>query len=268
MPYAPAGDLRIHYEDLGEGTPILFVHGITGDKWSWIFQVPTFTSKFRVILPDLRCHGKSDKSLRECSVADLASDVSGLLKACEVERAVVCGLSLGGMVAQELALNYPEQVMALILTDTTCSLISEAARKTLEGWTLAFQTPERLVAWYEERLPLLLNDDFLNSPVGRDLVEGRKERLAKADAKAMLAIVRGMMKFDTTDRLERIKQPTLIIVGEEDTVTPPPMSEVIHNKIRGSKFSMIMGSKHVSNADNAAVFNNTVLNFLSKALQA
>jgi len=266
MPYERAGDIRLHYEEVGQGTPIVFIHGISGDKWSWIFQIPTFASQFRVLLPDLRCHGHSDKTLRECSVADLASDISALLKAVKADRAVVCGLSLGGMVAQELALNHPDQVAALILADTTSSLASDEARKTLEGWTLAFQTPERMVAWFEERLPLLFNEDFLNSSVGRDLIEGRKERLGKADAKALLPIVRGMAKFHATDRLEAIRQPTLVVVGEEDPITPPAMSDVIHNKIRGSKFSMILGSKHVSNADNAAVFNKTVLNFLSKAL--
>jgi len=268
MPYANSGNIRINYEELGEGAPIVFIHGFTGDKWAWIFQLPAFASRYRVILPDLRCHGRSDSSLSECRVADLAADISCVLEAANAERVAVCGLSLGGMVAQELALNRPEQVAALILADTTSSFRDETCRRALESWSPAFQTSEGLVAWYEERLPHFLNEDFLNSSLGRDLVEGRKQRLAKADAKALLPILKAMIDFHSTDRLDRIKQPTLVIVGEEDRLTPPAMSEVIHGKIAGSKFAMIMGSKHASNADNPAVFNTTVLNFLSRIFTA
>lgn len=256
--------INLYYEEIGEGPAFVFIHGFTGDKWSWLFQLPAFSEFFRVIIPDLRGHGRSDKPREECTVPKLASDINSFLKKLNVDKAVIAGLSLGGMVAMQFALDYPNRVRALILADTASSLANEKARRMIEDWIVAFRQPGGLPNWYQERLPLLLNDAFINSDLGRDMIEGRKDRLERADAEALIAVAKGMMNFHATDRLGEIKAPTLVVVGDEDPITPVSLSEEIHAKIPGSKYSLILGSRHVSNADNALAFNRIVLDFLKK----
>src|SRR2546422_6843653 len=132
MPHLRAGDVEMYYElmDYAEPwkagpAPVVFVHGLGGDHGMWLYQVPQFCARFPVLTLDLRGHGQSSKPDQECTVADLALDVVRVLRGLGVERAHVVGLSLGGMVAQQLALDHPVAVASLVLVDTACGTPSE-----------------------------------------------------------------------------------------------------------------------------------------------
>ena len=118
MPHRIINQLRTHYEESGAGDAILFLHGLGSCAQDWLLQMPVFAERFRVVAPDLAGHGESDKPQGHVRVADLASDVIGLLDALEVSCAHVVGLSLGGCVAQQLALDFPSRVRSLTLVNT------------------------------------------------------------------------------------------------------------------------------------------------------
>ena len=114
MPTVRVGDINMYYEIHGKGEPLLLIMGLGSDLTSWIFQIPEFSKKYRVIAFDNRGVGRSDAPDVPYSTAMMADDTTGLLDALGIERAHILGLSMGGFIAQELALKYPQRVKSLI----------------------------------------------------------------------------------------------------------------------------------------------------------
>ncbi|MEE8470206.1 MAG: alpha/beta hydrolase [Dehalococcoidia bacterium] len=122
MPTARIGDINVYYETYGEGQPLLLIAGLGADLTGWILQIPEFSRKYRVIVFDSRGSGRTDAPDMPYSIEMLADDTAGLLDALGVEKAHILGLSMGGCIAQELALKYPQRVKGLILAATLARL--------------------------------------------------------------------------------------------------------------------------------------------------
>ena len=127
---------HLHYEELGCGQPVLLIHGFTNYGLAWAPQLAVLVhAGYRVILPDLHGHGASAPATSLCTVADLAADMVGLLDHLAVDCAALCGLSLGGMVALQLALEWPDRVAAAVVANSRSSFVGPEMRAMVDGWT-------------------------------------------------------------------------------------------------------------------------------------
>lgn len=262
MPHIRVGEISLYYEltDFTEPwtagpAPVVFVHGLGGDHSMWLYQVPVFSRRFATITVDLRGHGESTRPDRDFSVADMALDVVRLLRALGVERAHLVGLSLGGMVAQQFALDYPLATASLVLADTLCGV--PAGVEGVMRDALRFIEENDMAVVAKARITNAFSDAV--DPVMRDYLI---DRVARNDKAAYVRAARAGFGFSVGDRLGEIGAPTLVVIGDQDRVTPPPLSDDIATRIPGARLAQIAGAGHISNIERPQEFNRVVLEFL------
>lgn len=263
MPHIRVGDVELSYQliDYTEPwkagpVPVVFIHGLGGDQRMWLYQVPAFCGRFPTITLDLRGHGESTKPEQEFTVADMARDVVRLLRSLGVERAHLVGLSLGGMVVQQFALDYPLAVASLVLADTLCGTPSEFASAMRDALRFIEENSMSTVA--QARITNAFSD-AVNPVMRGHLID----RVARNDKVAYVRAARAAFGFSVCARLGEIVAPTLVVVGEQDRVTPPMLSEDIAARIRGARLERIAGAGHIANMEQPGEFNRVVLGFLS-----
>lgn len=262
MPTARVGDVELYYElvDCMEPwkvgrPPVVFLHGLGGTHRMWIRQIPAFCGDFPTIAVDLRGHGYSSKPSTDWSTLEMAQDVGRLLRDLGVERAHIVGCSLGGMVAQQFALAYPYATASLVLVDTLGDIpaaLQDVARASLE-----FVEKNAMPVIAKERITNAFSDQV--DPVMRDYYIGQISQNEKA---SYLRAARAAFSFSIGQRLDEIKAPTLVVVGEADRVTPPPLSEDLAGGIPGARLVRIPGAGHISNVERPGEFNDIVREFL------
>jgi 3-oxoadipate enol-lactonase len=262
MPYERVGDVDLYYEltDFCEPwandrTPVLFIHGLGGNHRMWLPQVPAFCGRYPVLTVDLRNHGESTKLDRESSVAEMAADLTRLLRTLGVGAAHVVGLSLGGMIALQMTLDAPEAVAALVLADTLAGAppgFEEVGRQALaliESSTMAEIARVRITAAFSGHVDPAVRDYFVG-------------QVARNQKPAYVRAARAGFAFNARERLRDVKRPTLVVVGEEDVTTPPMLSEELASGIPGARLVRIAGAAHISNVERPREFNDAVLGFL------
>ncbi|MFB3819679.1 MAG: 3-oxoadipate enol-lactonase [Candidatus Methylomirabilales bacterium] len=235
-------------------------HSLATSLSMWEPQVQALADRFRVLRYDARGHGGTDAPPGPYSLELLAEDASALLRALGVDRTHFVGLSLGGMIGQQLALSHPEQIRSLVLCDTA-SRMSPEARAT---WDDRIRTTERqgMEAHVEPTLGRWLTPPFRER---RPEVVERIRGLIRATSPAgYIGCCHAIKALDLAERLHDIRRPTLIIVGEEDPGTPVAASRVIHERIRDSQMVILPGASHLSNLEQPEAFNQALLAFLEK----
>lgn len=263
MPTVLANGVRLYYETQGTGMPLVLIAGLGVGHWIWYKQVPAFSRHFRTITFDNRGIGASELGEAPFTIRTLAEDAAALLRALGIERAHVLGASMGGFIAQELALAYPEIVARLILVCTSFGGPNHvsAAPEILQ----AFLSPEGLNT--EERvragLPIAFTPRFLSEHPDdvEDLVQ---RRLAHpVSEQTFLAQIQAVMGFNVEDRVSAIRAPTLVITGDADVLIPPENSRRLAARIPNAHLQIIEGAGHAVFIEQADVFNRVVLEFLS-----
>ena len=255
MPIARVGDININYMVEGEGEPLLMIMGYGSNMDGWYFQTRFFAKHFRVITLDNRGVGGSDKPEGPYSTKMMAEDAVHLLESLNIEKTHVMGASMGGMIAQELAINHPERVNKLVLACT----YAQPELKTGDG-------KGRLTGSPKERMAAVIDLAF-NKPIYR-LVFGTLARLRTIPEESPLAVgIEGqsaaVATHDTLDRLSSITAETLVIVGTEDRLIDPHASEVIAGRVPKAKLVKIEGGSHTFMVENSGEFNREVLKFLA-----
>ena len=249
----------IAYDDVGTGLPVVFLHGFPHNRTLWAPQLGALMVRARCIAPDLRGFGESEIS-GPYSMGRYADDVIAMLDALQIERAVIAGLSMGGYVAFEIWRRHRDRVRALILADTRAGADTDAAReKRREMIGLARTKGSGAVA-----------DAQIGGMVGRttrerhpDIVDAVHQMLTVAPVEGVVGALEAMIERpDSTPTLATIDVPTLIIVGEEDVLTPPKESRAMHAAIPGSRLEILDGAGHVSNVERPAAFNHVASEFL------
>lgn len=264
MPTAKVGDINMYYEVHGEGEPLLLITGLGGDLTGWIFQIIEFSKKYRVIVFDNRGAGRTDAPDVPYSIEMMADDTAGLLDVLGIERAHILGLSMGGFIAQELALKYPQRVQSLILATTAASphssnkhVLDTWARMALEGVSVETRLREQLL-W-------IFTDKFFENP---ELVQmAINTMLANPQPQPTYAFARQVtacVEHDTRDRLGEITAPTLVLVGKEDILLPVKLSEELAVGIPNAELVVLEGGGHGFLAEIADKFNQAVLDYLAK----
>ncbi|MCC7104203.1 MAG: alpha/beta fold hydrolase [Chloroflexi bacterium] len=261
-----ANGIRIAYDEAGEGTPLLLVHGFQLDRLSWASQVEAFRGCYRVIAPDLRGHGGTELGAVESISMELfAADLDALLESLAVrEPAVVIGLSLGGFIAQHLVLRHPKRVRALVLADTVATAdppeLAERRLRFVAEIVRANSTRSSIDGWY----PRLMAP----ASYGRaELVAPLRAMMARHTPAGVAATLRGMAaRPDCLRRLGSVTCPTLVVVGELDTLTPPDQAGLIRDVVPGAQLVVLPGIGHLSNYEAPELFNAVVADFLARTV--
>jgi 3-oxoadipate enol-lactonase len=236
----------------GGETPIVFLHGVGSDKSVWAPQLAHFGRSRRAVAFDYPGYGESDLAPEGTTRDDYAAAVLAGMNSMRIERAHVCGLSLGGVVAIAIHAAAPNRCQSLILADT---FAAHPDGRGIYERSLAGSADLRAMA--EARVDFLLAagapDDIRCEVV---------ETMAKIDPAAYRIGAEAVWLADQRDRAAAIDVPTLVIVGEEDRPTPPELSEDLAALIPGAKLAMIPGAGHISNLERPAEFDRHVEDFI------
>ncbi|MBI3547421.1 MAG: alpha/beta fold hydrolase [Elusimicrobia bacterium] len=252
----------IAYSDEGsrEAKAVVLIHGFPFNREMWRPQVDALKGRWRAVAYDVRGHGKSSVGDGQYMVETFVDDLIELLDHLGIERAVLCGLSMGGYIALRAAERQPERVSGLVLCDTKSEADDNAAklkrasalRSVKTGGTAAFITAT-LPNLFAKR-----NLDQKHPAVAA--VQGMMDASEPLGVRgALLALA---SRMDTTASLEKIAVPSLLLVGAEDAVTPPAVMRAMASRIRGSKLHVIPDAGHVSGLENPVEFNRRLVEFL------
>ena len=238
-----------------QGFPLVFVHGFTTTSEFWREQVEEFSKEYRVIRINLPGHGASPApASRSYCLEDFVEDVARVFRELNIDKAVLIGLSMGGIVAQKFALKYSHLVKGLVLVDTTAHGIGPDA--TADAF-LALADKRGLKKAVQD-----LSDKSFSSSTSPALLEWARGEVIQTPEFVARAAVRSLNDADTRGSLSQLKLPTLVIAGEEDRVTPPQESEILARGISDSTLSLIPGAGHFSMLEKPAAFNRVLRRFL------
>jgi 3-oxoadipate enol-lactonase len=253
-------DIEMAYEEAGAGVPVVLLHGFPFNRTLWREQVEVLRDSHRVLTPDLRGHGETTVTDEPATMEEMARDVATLLDALEIKRPVLGGLSMGGYAALAFCRLFPRRVRALVLADTRPQADTEEAKRGREE-TARRALEEGMTAIADAMLPKLFSHaTYMKEPAK---VERVREMILTTKPEGAAAALRGMaLRRDQTEFLPNILQPTLVVVGSEDQITPPADSEAIRRGIGGSRLAVIEGAGHVSNVERPEEFNRVLTKFL------
>ena len=267
MPAAKVGDLNIYYEVHGEGEPLLLIMGYGDSAEQWFCQITDLCMEYRVVAFDNRGAGRSDKPDIPYTMEMMAGDIAGLLDALAIDAAHVYGISMGGMIAQEFALRYPERVLSLILGCTMCGG-THAILPDQEAMTFPFDverakrlTPDEMA---KEMLPFMYTQEFIdNNP---DIVDQYIAKLVEyfPPPHGFIRQAEAMMGHDTYDRLPQIKAPTLVITGTADRLVPVENSKILASLIPNDELVILKNIGHGFFIEAADEANEAILDFLGR----
>ena len=251
-------DVRLHYEQEGQGTDLILIHGLGMSLRDWDGCTPDLAKHHRVLRVDVRGFGESDKPPGPYSPQLFAGDLAGLVRACQVTRAHVAGISMGGVIAQRFALDFPELVRSLTLISTS-SEVSAQARTAWEE--LAAGVEQRGFAAAAGMADRLHAANFTKAHPER--VQNRQRLTAANDPRAFAAAARAVSAFNWTADLKGIQVPALILQGLEDVLTPPGGAVKMNRSLPHSRLLMIPDCGHFVPDEKREVFTNTLLAFLA-----
>jgi 3-oxoadipate enol-lactonase len=254
MPELELGDATIHYRSAGAGRPLVFLHGVGSSSHTWEGQLARFSSGHLCVAPDMRGYAGSRTRADTISMRGFAADVAALIDHLAAGPADVCGLSMGGIVALNLWRDSPSLVRSLVLADTWANHPAGAAVH-----------PERMAAIDAGSTPELARTRMpgVYAPgAAPELVERGVAAFAALDKAAYRAASDDLWTQDLRQVAKTVTVPALVIVGEHDTTTPPPLSEELAALIPGSRLVVIPGAAHLTNEENPTAFDAALEGFL------
>jgi pimeloyl-ACP methyl ester carboxylesterase len=254
-------DIRVRYEDVGAGPPVLLLHAFPLAGAMWRRQVEALKGRYRLIVPDLRGFGGTDAPPGPYSMDQLADDAAALLDRVGVERAAVVGLSMGGYIALALWRRHAGKVAALVLADTRAGADSDEGRAGREA-NARLAEEQGAAAIADRMIPNLVAPS-----TGQALRDELRALIVANSRDGIAGALRGMaLRPDSTPGLGRITVPTLAIVGEIDTLTPPVEATRINMGVAGrpSYVVEIPGVGHLSAMEAPAAFSAALEEFLGK----
>ncbi len=252
---------RIRFPVEGEGRPVTPIHGVGSNLESWDRVAKRLTPEYLVIRMDLRGHGQSERITRACALEDFVSDLVGVLDKAGIQRTDLVGFSLGGMIAQSLALARPERVRRLALISAVAGRTPEEMRKLSEragkvreqGVGSVLDAADR--RWF--------TDGFRKRHP--EQVKKRLEALLENDPVSYAEAYRVFAETDMGDRIHQIAHRTLVVTGENDVGSNPRMARFMHQRIGGSKLVILPGLKHSLLVEAPDTIADLLLDFLTTA---
>lgn len=253
MPYFENRGATIYYEEKGEGYPLFFLHGASWDMRQWERQKEHFSNRYRVITVDTRGHGRSTLPPGEVSPDIFWQDIKALTDHLLIEKAIFCGLSLGGHTALQMAFQAPESVEALILIGTPCTNqfnLYERICVPVNRFCMKLM-PMSWIAWSIAAA--------LGNKASREYI---KQTVGSLKHDEFVRVWKAATSMESRQGLPQIKCPTLIMIGDRDSLTRH-QQPYIHEAIAGSKLVVIQNAHHGTNLDNPQQVEQEMEEFLS-----
>ncbi len=266
MPFADIGSLTLYYEVFGEGREesLVLINGLGSDHREWLYQVPVFKKHFQVVTFDNRGTGVSGTPPGPYTTDQMAGDVDGLMESLGIERAHILGVSMGGLIAQKVAVLYPERVNHLVLA---CAAVGgeESIKPSAEAMEafVSFnqEDPEGSL---KKMLPYLYTGEFIqreDPEIDRFIRFALNKPQNQEGYMSQLAAISSHSSFR---ELLRIKAETLVITGGEDRLIPPQNSHILAEGIPRAHLTILPGAPHRLFAEGWDKFNGKILEFLKK----
>lgn len=254
--------VQLHARDVGTGTPLVMLHAFPLSSAMWLPQREDLGRRFRVITPDLRGFGGSMLGEDEPSIDLMADDVAELLRQKDIDRAVVCGVSMGGYVAMALCRRHPELLLGLVLTDTKASADSEQIRQNRLRQAERLEHDGDARVLLDEVLPLLLGPTTMQQ---RALIYGRIRGLVQAaPARAAAWALRAMAARDASfDTLREVRAPALVLRGEEDGLSTEADAQAMVDALPDAELQTISHAGHLPPVEQPELFNQTIGEFVT-----
>ncbi|WP_158535177.1 alpha/beta fold hydrolase [Acaryochloris thomasi] len=252
----------MYYEVHGRGEPIVLIHGLSMDSSTWLNQVSVLSQKFQVIVFDNRGVGQTDAPNEDYSTEMMADDTIALLQFLKVDNAHVLGFSMGGMIAQIVALKCPELVKSLIL-NTTAAQLPAKAKYIVQNWLRMLNENVSLETRIREGFLWVYTDDFFKHDetvtASVNLASNHPHPLSTHGFAGQVA---ALIKHDTRSRISQISVPTLVLIGGDDIFIPVEFSEELAGKIPKAELVELERGGHNCWMEFPELFNQAVMQFL------
>lgn len=262
MPKATLSNINLYYETIGQGAPLLFIHGLGSSTRDWELQVTHFAEHYQAITVDVRGHGQSDKPPGPYSVPLFAADIAEFLKSIEITSTHVIGLSMGGMIAFQLAVSSPELMRSMVIINSGPELMV----RTFKERMMLYQRLLIVRLLGMRKMGQVLASRLFPSPGQEDLRQVFIERWAENDKRAYLDATLGLVNWSVTDQLGFIGCPTLVIAADQD-YTPISVKEAYVAKIPQAELVIIQNARHATPVERPKEFNEILMAFLAKEQQ-
>ncbi|UCH20168.1 MAG: alpha/beta hydrolase [Deltaproteobacteria bacterium] len=277
MPYVEVEKGKLHYIINGSGPSLVLLHSAWATHEWWRWQIPSLSRIYRIYALDLRGHGKSTPLERPYSVAGFATDLKIFLTKLKIEKTVLIGWSLGGIIAMQYCIQNPQQVSALVLIATQGHKNPRLKRQIIAYY---FQTllqflmdlsqprkydrnaqklPRQTDAWFERQVRSMV------SPTApREVFDWIVADVTNNPRKNYWEVIRSVWNWEAGKKLKQIHVPTLILVGDKDSLTPPSISHRLHAAIPNSKLVIVKDTSHYLVLERPDRVNTEILKFLHR----
>ncbi len=277
--YANINGIKVCYEIHGEGYPIVLIHGFGSRKEGFKCQIPVLAKRFRVITFDNRGAGKSERVKEPYTMEILANDIRSLLDFLEIKKSHILGTSMGGIIAQQFVLQYPEYVNKLVLVNTISGAPDNVGlellkKNRLEQLELIKKDPEKAFwdnahIWFYRKYRKELKENPKTKFFGIWSAEDeiRESTILMPNPLDIELQIETMKGFNTLDRLHEIKNPTLLLAASHDKICSKNTMEEMHKRIPASIFQVIEKAGHESPKTRASEVNKIIFDFLKNSIQ-
>ncbi len=258
MPVLNVEGLKIHYLQKGEGPDLVFIHGLGSSTTGWEFQ-EGLASNYRMLTYDVRGHGKSDKPPGPYSVQLFAKDLARLLKTLGIKNANIVGISMGGWIAFQFAVDHPNMVNTLTIINSWADMIPKT-------WGEKFSVFRRLVIFKlfsMRKIGEILSKGLFIKPEQEEIRNAFVEEWAKNDKPSYMASMRGAIGWSVVDHLEEIKCPVLVVAADKD-YSPLKTKEEYANRLPNARLEVIEDSRHATPVEKPEEFNRVLAKFLAE----
>lgn len=263
MPKVKLKDISLYYEIHGTGAPLLLISGLGSDSSSWSGVVKEFSSYFQTIVFDNRGSGRSDIVHKKCTVSIMAEDVIKLLDFLKIEQAHIAGHSMGGYIAQELAINFPDRIDRLIL-ESTAAVSSKRNNALFNDMYRQLKREGPSEAWIKRWTFWLFSPKlFTDSLFIEAFVKNSAEYSYVQKANGFKSQIDAIASFDVRNKIGTIKANALILEGKADILITPEDAEILAKNIGNSIFKLLDDAAHCIHIENPKLFTDAVLEFLN-----
>lgn len=262
MPEIKANGCRLYYELDGpaDAEVLVLSNGILMSTASWGYQVPAFSRRYRVLRYDCRGQWQSEHPAGPYSMAQHADDLAALLDALDIPQAHIAGISYGAEISMVFALKYPERVRSLILSSAVSQV--DATLAGIAGMWLAAAQRRDPELFFAATYPFNFSGRWIAA--NQATLAQARSRYAALDFDAVAELCRAFLALDITGDLHRIAAPTLIMVGEDDSLKPRAYADIIAHEIAHAAYAIIPGAGHAVCWEAPLAFNSLVLGFLEQ----
>jgi pimeloyl-ACP methyl ester carboxylesterase len=253
------GDIDLYYEIIGQGEPIVFIHGLGSSSRDWEMQIDMFSKNYQVVVYDVRGHGKSDKPPGPYSMTLFANDAIELIEALDIAPVHVVGISMGGMVGLQLVVDAPDLVKSLVVVNSGPELIIRTLKERIQF----FQRDLIVRILGMRKMGEVLSERLFPKTEQGDIRKIFVERWAENDPRAYRESMRAIVGWTVSEQIERIACPVLVIAADED-YTPVEAKAAYVKKLQCGEMVVIEDSRHATPAEKPEQFNEVVMAFLIK----